>query len=571
MLIYGDRVYAWNAVDVLVDGRLQHGRVISVVDGGLMIDFQWGTHSQLTQRAQRVEYGRIFLCSQPPPGLCQLNNDVRVQWVQVLLRYEPAAAWIWYRGQVRSVASYRYEEFVSVVAELPLALVRAGWPRRLLPCFVQELVPCQQVREVQPSAGVDGGRPRVEQGAFVIRCCPLPATAVAKRLGQIFDGRRHNVLFVSRFNQTLLYLQRETGTALTAEQVERLCADRRLPEVGFRTAPLLMPRPVPLLIASPPAPPAWKPTSYPTTGRAAAVPPVSLPLPVELWLEVLRSLDSIGRVRCRRVCPLWNRLLARHAYFPDVRVAGTEGEYAADPVGPLELEGLSVYWVVACLLKCLTPRTTRAVFVNLALDDARQLSAPLRHMLQERRLPLLLFYKCRFGAADAGIHEVVARTSELAVQCQCERMLWKRCRLVESQLAALVVQHSFSTPCTSQPETERQLWSVWEQHLRHQQAPASNRQQLAAWLADCIAHQRQREVEINKILRGLNCYQSLDPRESTQYRHVQWTLSSLGDVDVSRLSPLTTAFLHAALLFFQRTQLNVFRGIRAIRPRPTET
>ncbi|XP_055353176.1 uncharacterized protein LOC129599064 isoform X2 [Paramacrobiotus metropolitanus] len=105
MHLYGGEMDAWNAVDVQVDGQLQHGRVINMVDGGLIVDF--GCHAQ---HSQFVEYGRIFRWS-PSFG----NSGEGTFWmaVSVLLRRPTDGAWIWHIGM--TVHGYKYRKKHSTV------------------------------------------------------------------------------------------------------------------------------------------------------------------------------------------------------------------------------------------------------------------------------------------------------------------------------------------------------------------------------------------------------------------------------------------------------------------------
>ncbi|XP_055348029.1 uncharacterized protein LOC129595138 [Paramacrobiotus metropolitanus] len=517
MQMFCSSVATWNAVDVLMDGLLQHGHVVSVVDGGLLIDWQCGLGPQReSAHVQLVEYGRIFQCRQPVLARPRIpvphddecsEEDVDHEGlsVQVLLRRHPnpGAAWIWYPGTAVPVASYHYEHFVWVQVQLSDG---QG--------IVEELLPWMQVRAVTPPAGAgpDSGLARVVQGAFVIRSCHLPASASSRiapalLLKQVLGGRRGRVLFVSLFNQTLLYLQRETDTPLTAEQVEGFCAeeDERRRYSACEANSHWLWQQLQLLGVSVIRPHSRK-VSIPVASGSGTGACLRLPLPTELLLEVFRCLDSVGRVRCWRVCAAWHRILRTTGNFPDVCVSATEGEYGPTPWFFESVPQAGVggqYWVVACLLKCLTARTQLAVFIHLQVHHARQLAAPLQHVLRpsRRRLPTLVFYDCDFGGRTC-VDGLIGRTVDLAVRCNCERMVWKQCCMVTQTAGkrqlALVPLQAFSTQ--SQPEMERQLRAVWEENRGLQPPPVAPRQLLpaAAAIADstCIGQPRDRETDV---------------------------------------------------------------------------
>ncbi|XP_055357247.1 uncharacterized protein LOC129602275 [Paramacrobiotus metropolitanus] len=142
-------VYAWNAVDVLVDGQLQHGDVINMTEGGLIIDFKCPT-----KRAQFVKYGLIFHCN---------NRQNFWPWgeqpAQVVLRRHSDGAWIWYPGALVSLGSFTSNNVELVDIQRPYGTVR-------------ELLPWQQVRLAPTNAVLE--ERRVGQTDFVIRDCPMP-------------------------------------------------------------------------------------------------------------------------------------------------------------------------------------------------------------------------------------------------------------------------------------------------------------------------------------------------------------------------------------------------------------
>ncbi|XP_055344460.1 uncharacterized protein LOC129592445 [Paramacrobiotus metropolitanus] len=492
MLVYGDSahsVYVWNAVDVLIEGQLQHGEVINVAEKGLIVDFQCPG-----QRAQLVEYGRIFQCKEPAE---RATPDV-----QALLRRQPDGAWIWYPGRVVPIESFLYEEAQYVEVQLPNGTVR-------------ELLPVAQVRP--PPAGGVVGQGCVGQSEFVVRSCLLPASFGSDQSPLVWEGfkselgRACKVLYISRINDTFSYLQRQDAEPLTAKQAEntyQLSKRKGTPGLPLDAKP--------------------RPDTKPAISAGEEE---GVPLPAELLTEIFRALDSIGRVRCRRVCALWNDILTTDANFPEVRVSAHDGSYGAAHLG-----NRGMYWVVACLLKCLNSATTTLIVTGLGYEEFPQLAAPIRHIRQARRLPLLVLGDCLLGDPSKPAKDVIPATLQLGGDCFAERMVWVRCTLLDSAVFATVAQYTFRGPSTAAMEVE--LWDVLESCLV---VPTSLKRPPSAamvsrWIADCIAFQ---DIgHIHEILKALREYQGADPRPSNRFRDWKWTPASLVDLNPTQLTKI---------------------------------
>ncbi|XP_055356593.1 uncharacterized protein LOC129601745 [Paramacrobiotus metropolitanus] len=265
-------------------------------------------------------------------------------------------------------------------------------------------------------------------------------------------------------------------------------------------------------------------------------------LPAEILVAVFQALDSIERVRCRRVCPLWNDILTTDAHFPDVRVSGTYAQYTC---GDYPRNGM--YWVIACLMKSLGPCTKVAVVSRENLHDGLGLSAPFHHALPPgRRLPVLVLHDCGVGVGLDGMSQTVVRTAELLVQCRTDTIMWKNCRFACENWTAVVAQVTWRVE--SRQQMEIQLWDLWERGVPS--GPLVDRQTLQEWIMslgwDTWNTPRQDLMSVGhqlKILQALNGYQSADPRESSHYRQREWTASNIPDLDAGRLSTLTVAVL----------------------------
>ncbi|XP_055354700.1 uncharacterized protein LOC129600261 [Paramacrobiotus metropolitanus] len=500
MLIYKDDVCAWNGVDVLVDRQLHHGNVMNVVDGGLMISFGCNT--------QFIRYGNIFECPRAtdhpalkykPPWHWHAGDNA-----QVLLRATPSSAWMWYAGKFVDLDDYCQDDSVLVDVQLPGGTVR-------------ELLLCQQVRA--PLSEEDLAQRRIGEKHFVIRCCPLPdgywseECQIVKRFFRQDLEDQNDVLSISVVSHSLLYLQCRTATPLTVEILDILLA-----EAKTRLAPHLSLHPA---LRQP-----NKKCKRKTILRL-------INLPAEILVQVFQSLDSIGRIRCRRVCSLWNRLLTTDAYFPDVRVSGR----AADlPNGPQHEE---MHWVVSCLLKCVTSRTRAVVISHLDIGyRCLRCAVLISHIRQAVRLPALVFYQCEFGGDFQGEITIAADIKDmLKLWESSDRVVWKQCRIYDDRVQAVMAQYGLNAQPAAQLET--QLWDLVERNLvlkKPLDLPA-----LAEWIADCIAKKHRQPLK--DIITALWEYQSVDPRLPTEYRNRKWRVTELTYLDVQKLTRVTAAAL----------------------------
>ncbi|XP_055349934.1 uncharacterized protein LOC129596627 [Paramacrobiotus metropolitanus] len=506
MLIYGDdghRVHAWNAVDVLLDGQLQHGDVINVAPGGLIIDFQCAA-----RRAEFVAYGRIFHCDDK-------SFKAATQDSQVLLRRHPDGAWIWYPGMFLWLPlTFEYEEAHYVEVQRPSGAV-------------QELVPLRQVRAPPSDAALE--ERCVKDGDFVIRCYALPAEYGVEwtpLLDVIFKyglQQLHRVRSTSLVNQTLVYLQRRDQTPLSAEQVEKLyTVSKKLEndEIASQAQRTISPAPV-----------SASQDKSPTSDNNGC----GLSLPPELLVEIFQALDSIERVRCQRVCALWHTLLTTVSHFPGVRVSGKETDY-----GPaLYFSHDRLYWIVACFLKCLSPATRRVVVTQLESLQCSQVATLIKHVVKTHPISLLMFVNCSLGDAKFLIKDIVDGVARILARCSgCGSVVVRNCSLHDHNLQAAVAYHVFRERALA--SMKLQLWDLFEKNLIL--TKPVDRPALAAWIADCIAQQRMDELRF-QIVKGLILYQSVDPRPSTAYRTRNWTTSTLAEVDVNQLTTLTAAAL----------------------------
>ncbi|XP_055330593.1 uncharacterized protein LOC129582976 [Paramacrobiotus metropolitanus] len=424
MPFYGNEegdVTRWNAVEVRSDdGILQHGDVINVAEGGLIIDFHCAH-----QRAQFVEYKRTFH-SRSSPRYSESERNL-----EVLQRRYPDGAWIWKTGRIPTVG-----QFVCEDAQLMELQLTGG--------TVKQLVPTSQIRE--PPSQTDLKERRVRKNDFVVRCCRLPGGYwgdSSQLLKHIFENRlsrRYSVVCTSLLSQTVLYLQDRNAVPLTSDQAkETYCWAKKDveagPSVDMGTRALHR---------------QWNSAAQKPRKVSVGM-ETSLPLPDKLLVETFGSLDSIGRIRCRRVCSLWDSILSAEVNFPDVRVSGGHPDF-----GVLTDAYQGIYWAASCLVKCLSSRTKVIVITDVSSDRCSDLATLINTLLTPATIPMLVFYGCDWCSDDATVEYVVGGVVETLRECRaCETVVWKNCDMIARVLTAHVAQHSFRA--RSGDELEREL------------------------------------------------------------------------------------------------------------------
>ncbi|XP_055330417.1 uncharacterized protein LOC129582827 [Paramacrobiotus metropolitanus] len=494
MLVYGNdyaAVYAWNAVDVLVDGMLQHGRVINVVDKGLIVDF-----GCRTQRTQFIEYGRIFLTIQPASCMETHPGDN----VQVLMRASPDVPWKWFAGR-RVPTDCSFDSCYIVKVQLPHGVV-------------QELLPWQQMR--RPPSDTELASHRVRAKEFEIRSCPLPAVwsdaSPALQSTCRWHLQRVRLVWCTKvLRSTLLYVQHPQNDPLQPQELEAVYKDALKDHAESN---ILLGR-----VTIQPA----------KTKRMDSVSDeIRLSVPSELLVEIFLSLNSICRVRCRRICALWDHLLTTEAYFPDVRVSCRPEE---SPSSWMKHQ----FWMLSTLLHCVNRRTKMVILTQVDIDEGCAAVSIISHMID--RIGTLVFYQCCWPHWDFAVNKFLACHGSIMRMCNvAERAVLFRCSLVESCLTGVL-------SCVSGkpgPQLEMQLWDLLEQNLVATEP--FDRTVLAEWIAYCAQHGLFLKLES-----ALYNYQSADPRPSNNYRDFFWSASAISGLDVNTLTPLAAAGLHRVM------------------------
>ncbi|XP_055353821.1 uncharacterized protein LOC129599557 isoform X2 [Paramacrobiotus metropolitanus] len=429
-------VDAWNAVDVEVDGMLQHGHVIDIQDSDplcLIVDF--GCPSQ---QSVSVEYGRAFGCSSVPaderpkvrkkkraPELTEYPD------MQALLRACPDQPWIWYPARIIIPRLIGLANFVIVEATLAGQVIR-------------EILPRVQIR---PSPSASELRSRIIQlGHFFITLNSLGdryLTVVTDKpipSDQGREGEQQCVLIAY-----LRYMQRRRNNlaktrnaAVTGEFCHVSETDDGMGTMSG----------------------AWE---------------RGLLLPVVLLAEVFQSMDSIHRQQCRRVCRLWgdiiiSPLVAQHFTVALPTPVSNSADYGRDR---------NVNYVTySCILKQITSATRticlrdndynrHEVVAQLDSDTlAGQTMQYIQQILQNAgiRINRLVLYRRsmqmnrRYSLA-ANIDDTVELYSSLA-SC-CDHIIWKECQLGRDAVTFNFPRTVISLDCVNASG----LWETFDRHI----------------------------------------------------------------------------------------------------------
>ncbi|XP_055353184.1 uncharacterized protein LOC129599071 isoform X2 [Paramacrobiotus metropolitanus] len=498
MHIYGvddKALHAWNAVDVLVDGLLQHGRVIDVAKKGLIIDF--GCESQ---QAQLIDHGHIFHSVKP-----DYNVDARQdRSVEVLLRATANSPWTWFAGTMDPGNS------LNCCADACIVEVRLPYGS------LTELVPRQQVR--LPPSGAELVRRRVGAEEFQMRECALPAAwsrpLVFGNCVRLLLQRRHPVWFGSVSQGTLRYMQRARERPLQPYDLEAVCME------AWKEQQNEIPRQLTSAVAEPPA--KRQRTSSETCEAA-------LHLPSELMVEIFQSLDSINRFRYRRVSALWNAILTTETYFSDVHVSGRPADYPASWTTP-------GFWLLATMFHCVNSRTKTLILTRMNVGQCDCATQMIRHKIGG--IGTLVFKQCAWSYPSFAVGEILWRRGTVMRVCgTAQRVVWSHCRIEEPRLTAIIPQYAHSC---QREQLEMELWDVFEKHLVLEEPV--DRTVLAEWIAQCVQHGGFRYLTTM-----LYTYLQTDPRPSNPYRHCWWTAPTVAGLQVAQLTPLAAAALRCAM------------------------
>ncbi|XP_055357042.1 uncharacterized protein LOC129602101 [Paramacrobiotus metropolitanus] len=527
-------VYAWNAVDVEVNGLLQHGHVIGLdeSDGDaprLIVDFQC-----MAQRSVLMDHGKAYDCSRK--GKSDKMPEP-LEWtdrfssaaagpghltVEVLLRAHSNQPWTWFPAKL---LLFRFANRKYAFAEAVLGEQR-----------VREVLPVSQIR--QPSKTETLQKKLLPPGHFTIRTCSVPDgywLTMEPAMPAMFRKdlqRECRIHLVSVRSHTLHYLQRSAEPPISDED-----ARKSVKHVMFRIDHGLDP-----LLRIP-----NNEASEPRRKAAATGNERGLPLPPELLTEVLTSLSTVDRQRCRRTCQLWEDILTSADGSRDLRLSLQEPSFSAR----VERDWSADYAVYGCIFKHFTP-VTRTIslhdrevsddsgmeledttYASQAMDYIKQVlddgaSGIERFILHQRSMSIMAF---NYSLAEY-FDSVAALYSSWAACCR--RIIWKDSVLKYTDGFGMT-ELEFRIPYAVfnlNTLDAAQIWELFERALCWNN-----------WLdVECLAQQttdlvhRKSETACSKLVELLEAYQEPDPRPSAHYFGRKWTVGNLDCLDVRKLN-----------------------------------
>ncbi|XP_055344561.1 uncharacterized protein LOC129592528 [Paramacrobiotus metropolitanus] len=522
-------MYQWNAVDVKVDGVLQHGFVVGLhkdprMPPRLIVDF--GCPGQ---QSVLVDHGKAFDCSTYPRYTVYRVREG--ENVEVLLRDHPNRPRKWYPGKVlvRMFANQNLQDFIMV------EVARAGYRSA-------ELVFREQVR--LPSSEEDLRQRMVQPGEFVMQTCRVPdgywtewtrkPAEGASLLGQVENS--FGVRFFNILSQSMHSVRRTQKPHVTDEDVAQEFKRVRRQRRRFRK---------------------WRGTKTSVDVKEMlngmqCSERFSLALSLNVLREVFHSLDTVDRQRCRRTSQLWEAILSSAEMSKDVLVSREDCGFSR--VRGWDWPSECDYAVYACIFKYVTP-ATRTVCIRPgevdgwmghedfarayeAVELIKQVldTAEVRvdRLVERQRSLTIQFDQFNLQAFFA---EMVAQISRLA-SC-CDRLFWEDYTLqCEDRRSGVLMKFRIPFAVFAPANIdEAQIWDVFEKHLCAGTCLCdgwilSDAQHIARRLAN-LTNTRARAKGVKKILEN---FQACDPRPSAHYRGHKWTLYNVAAADLSKMN-----------------------------------
>ncbi|XP_055339194.1 uncharacterized protein LOC129588825 isoform X2 [Paramacrobiotus metropolitanus] len=527
-------VYSWNSVDVEMDGLLQHGHIIGLenVEGNaprLIVDFGCPE-----QRAVPVDYGKIFDCSanhrtrenslkynfkhlkDKLSGALASANDTNDVDVEVLIRNHPSHPWKWYLGELLMLGLH-IKEWACVEV--------------MLGCYrTRELLPQAQMR--MPLAKAELRHRQLSPGVFVMRLCGVPEeyflldSAMQRQF--LRELQEEHKLHIEYFcNSTIHYLQRTSARPVRYSTLKSMIDYYR---VSIRY-------PVKVLSIE-----AHSQNNQMDAECVNADSP-ALRLPPEILKDVLQSLATIDRQRCRRVCPLWEELLTASERGQDVHV-----QLAAD-------HWIPHYSAYACLFKCITP-VTRTICIRESVSETLRYPQFEDYTVAGQALGYIGKVVGTVGARIERVilshrrlsNENASRTlpgylSSLAATylrhtVWCDRIIWTDYSLSVSAPVYNIHFHIPRAVFRLHHTDALQIWDLFEEHCQQRKLVDMDRiTQGTAY------HTRSKFSECGQITEILMAYQSSDPRPASSYFQWNWTLEDLDSLDIRKLNKICLCVL----------------------------
>ncbi|XP_055339149.1 uncharacterized protein LOC129588791 [Paramacrobiotus metropolitanus] len=520
-------VYAFNAVDVEINGQLQHGFVVDVTDGEqnpqrLVNDFECAGQDPVL-----VEYGKVYDCSEHVqenyPGKWWSNEPAYPPEVEVLLRDHPDHPWKWYPGKILPCPPISRNVQVVVEAEV------SGYR-------IREMLPYTQIRML--STAEERQRRQLASGHFYIdtsaeqRYLTTIAREESAGLRSVLGGpsSRKRRRLVSELWQRV-----QRRTVANAMEVIHHTGGNEIP--GQNTPGTV------------------------DCKKNEGIAMDGLILPWELLVEIFLSLKTHQRQRCRRVCALWEEVITSQQMCADIRVNLVQGTFSPRTEWMWQPD----YAVYSSIFKHLSPATRTISLRDGCFDyddsDGR-VEHPERYTTSgsalvnyitrvltdsDVRIQRLILWRRWWstvlcdGTLDDYFLDIIEIDAGLA-SC-CDRVIWYdyflrfiiECK--DEPCPRVAFRFPFAVFHLASLDAA-QVWNIFEDNL-YSKEPL-NLELIAHWTAERIKPNSGHKCRF--LIMILDNYQSCDPRPSTHYRRHKWTTDNLQSLEVSKLNKIS---LHA--------------------------
>ncbi|XP_055355135.1 putative uncharacterized protein DDB_G0285495 [Paramacrobiotus metropolitanus] len=271
----------------------------------------------------------------------------------------------------------------------------------------------------------------------------------------------------------------------------------------------------------------------------------TLPPESHLLREIFHSLESVSRVKLRRVCWLWNSVLTGADSGHTVWVS-----FRNNLCFPMKADKfIYAYAAVAGLIKCIDGSTQRLIVARMHGEQLDGALAVVKWMLRHNRIQQLIFHDVEFewrarirrdnivGLEDVGqgiLHRLAAAFRDLAPLCDGLRLRMCKFKCFWRTTATI----ADGTVALDAADIEAQLWDLYEASLSRDGLDFGK---MAEWIRTGSLKLR------SMVAQYLNDYQSCDARLTTRYREQTWTVDDLKDLDVSTLTIATLRALKDVL------------------------
>ncbi|XP_055349630.1 uncharacterized protein LOC129596386 isoform X2 [Paramacrobiotus metropolitanus] len=492
--VYGsttDGPQTFNAVNVRNSrGQFEYGRVINVLENGLVVDFDCPG-----RRSELVEHGNVYRTQnwffQAP--VVELYNSLFKEYataqIEVLMRESLDRPLAWYSAKFLVQRAY----WNSVV------LTEVQLEHGTLPV----LVPAGHIRMV--SSPEEQDEERIINDYFVIRTRQLPETyqeliGTDLPMWHMWDGFKDALIWRGRvypvcvLDGTLVYVEARERIIYFAENMMEHIKDAVNDVTNKINEPLYCRKTTS---------PAFGPTSFETDESVQNQFTRLSELPPCILSEIFQYVPPDERAQYRRVCALWDLLLNRDVAFQHISVSCSWQRSSYSRRGYHSED----YTAGLCLLKCVTRATS-----SIVITDAQDYK--YRDWLGDILRP-------QFQSVLYGVKALASACNR--VSPVCDGIMWRECALSVrcKYIDTASVPYGVINPGSANIKAD--LYDLFEKGL-----PGVDLARLSHWITSVVRPSRN-----SHFLKDIE-WLLLDCQHHDQ--ETKWTKAKLKRLDVAQLS-----------------------------------